>query len=91
MPLPRSILDEQVRRGDEEHHAAERDRRRDAVLTAVLCLAWSVLGIALLLTSFHMTSDFARVVYYAGLGGANAGIIFTLLAWYRRGEKRGDW
>lgn len=85
-------MDELATRHEREHMSAEGDRRRDAVRTALLCMAWAALGIFLLLLSFHLTQGvYANLSYYAGLGIGNAGIIFTLLAAYRRGEKRGDW
>ncbi len=92
MPLPKRLLEEQVRRHDGEHSAAEGDRRRDALLTALVCMAWAGLGIFLLMLSVRMdASTLARVSYFGGVAIGNGGIIFTLLAAYRRGEKRGDW
>jgi hypothetical protein len=32
-----------------------------------------------------------NAAFWGGLGLGNSGIIYTLLAGYRRGEKRGDW
>ena len=92
MPLPKHLLEEQVRRHDGEHRAAEGDRRRDAILTALACMAWAGLGIFLLMLSVRTdASALARVSYFGGVAIGNGGIIFTLLAAYRRGEKRGDW
>jgi hypothetical protein len=31
-----------------------------------------------------------RGLFYAGVGAGNAGVIFSILGWYRRGERRGD-
>jgi hypothetical protein len=92
MPLPRHILEEQARQRAAEHEVAQRDTLWDHVRTALTCVFWAALGIALLGLSFH-TTDLAlgNAAFAAGLGIGNGGIIFTLLAAYRRGEKRGDW
>jgi len=76
----------------EESVQANRDKFRDYVVTALTCFAWSFLGIFLIAWSAH-TTDLAmgEAAFWAGLGVGNTGIIFTLLAAYRRGEKRGDW
>lgn len=85
-------MDELALRHDRDHRSAEGDRRRDAIRTALLCMAWAAFGIFLLLLSFHLSAGvYASLAYYVGLGAGNAGIIFTLLSAYRRGEKRGDW
>jgi hypothetical protein len=48
----------------------------------MFCVAWS----------FHTTdTSYGRMAFFGGLGVGNGGVIFTLLAVYRRGEARGDW
>jgi hypothetical protein len=92
MPIPRDIREELIAKRAAEHSAAQRDKLIDLVLTALLCLVWSALGIFLILLGAHLTHRvYARVAFYAGIAVGNGGIIFTLLAAYRRGEKRGDW
>lgn len=92
VPLPKALLEERAERHEREHRGAERDRRRDALRTAALCLMWSIAGIGLLGTSFHLEDGgYARIAYFGGIAVGNGGIIFTLVAAYRRGEKRGDW
>ena len=92
MPIPYDIMDELIAKRAAEHSAAQRDKLLDLVLTALLCLAWSALGIFLILLGAHLTHQvYARVAFYAGIAVGNGGIVFTLLAAYRRGEKRGDW
>jgi hypothetical protein len=50
------------------------------------------LGLYLLGWSVHTTDDrYGWLAFYAGLILGNAGIVFTLLGAYRRGEQRGDW
>jgi len=71
---------------------ADRDKTRDAVLTALSCLLWMGAGVFLVLWSFHTTDmAYGRAAFAGGIAVGNGGIIFTLLAFYRRGEARGDW
>lgn len=92
MPLPPDIRDELARRRFAEHAEAQRDTRRDHVRTALTCWGWCLLGIAMIGTSFGLTHQtLAEALFWGGLGVGNAGMIFTLLGAYRRGEKRGDW
>lgn len=92
MPLPKHLLDELGVKRDAESKEAERDKWRDVLLTSLQCLAWSAVGVALILWSAHTTSlTYGKMAFFGGLGIGNGGIIFTLLAAYRRGERRGDW
>jgi hypothetical protein len=92
MPLPRHLLDDLQRRRAQEDKAAERDKLLDYARTAVMCWAWCLVGLALIGWSFHTTDEsWGRIAFLAGLGLGNAGMIFTLLGAYRRGEQRGDW
>lgn len=76
----------------EEAVQANRDKVRDYVLTALSCFAWCGAGVFLIAWSAHTTDQtLGNAAFWGGLGIGNAGIIFTLLAAYRRGEKRGDW
>ena len=85
-------MEELITKRAAEYSAAQRDKFLDFTLTALLCLVWSALGIFLILLGAHLTHPvYARVAFYAGIAVGNGGIIFTLLAAYRRGEKRGDW
>jgi hypothetical protein len=71
---------------------AERDKWRDYALTAVKCLGWCGVGLFLIAWAVHTTDEtLGRAAFYVGIGVGNVGIIYTLLAAYRRGEKRGDW
>jgi len=92
MPLRRELLDELARKREAAEAEAERVRRRDMVRTGALCVAWMLVGLYLLGWALHSTHDtYARVAFYAGIIVGNGGIVFTLLAAYRRGEQRGDW
>ncbi len=86
--MPESMAERRRR----EHVQAERDKFRDYVLTALACLGWCAVGLSLIAWSVHTTDEtWGHAAFYAGIGIGNAGIIYTLLAAYRRGEKRGDW
>ncbi len=92
MPLPAELLEEMSAKRRDEEVAANRDRLLDYFWTAMICLAWSSFGVVSVLWSAHTTSmTYGRIAFFGGLGAGNAGIIFTLLGAYRRGEKRGDW
>jgi hypothetical protein len=71
---------------------ADGDRRRDLARAALACLFWLVAGLGCMMWSFHTTDEgYGRAAFYLGLGLGNGGIVFTLLAAWRRGERRGDW
>ncbi len=79
-------------RSIEESQAASRDAVRDLALTALACLAWALAGIACIAWSAHTSNLlYGRMAFFTGVGLGNGGVIFTLLAAYRRGERRGDW
>lgn len=82
------ITDREIRTAEE----AERDTRRDLIRTALLCVAWSAIGVYLILWSAHTTNVFyGKVSFFSGLAIGNGGMIYTLLRAYLRGERRGDW
>ena len=92
MPISDDLLDEVEARHRGEREAADRDRWRDMGRSGLQCIAWSLAGIAPILWSAHTTSvAWGRIAFFAGVALGNGGIIFTLLAAYRRGEERGDW
>lgn len=92
-PVKRSELYEKIEaRGVAEREEASRDTVRDLAVTALVCVGWALAGIALIALSAHTSSLFyGRLAFYSGVGLGNAGVIFTVLGAYRRGEKRGDW
>ncbi len=92
MPIPPEIREELQRRRFSEHREAGRDTLRDYLRTGIQCIAWCLLGLALIGWSFNSTDDrYAKAIFWAGLGVGNAGIIFSILGLYRRGEAGGDW
>ena len=90
--LGKRLREEMYARHRGEREDAERDTRRDLALTALACVGWVALGLFLVLWSFHTTSlIYGRIAFLSGIAIGNGGWIFTMLAAYRRGEKRGDW
>ena len=89
---PGDLVEETVRRRAERDVVAKRISRRDLAWTAAECVAWVLLGLGLIGWSLHTTDGvLARAAFYAGLGVGNAGWLFSVLAAYVRGERRGDW
>jgi hypothetical protein len=92
MPLRKELLEEMGRAREIAEREADRVRRRDMIRTGALCVVWMLLGLYLIGWSMHTTDErYASAAFYAGWIIGNAGIIFTLLDAYRRGEQRGDW
>jgi len=92
MPLPERLQRELAAKREAESRRARRDTWRDIGLTCLQVIVWCVLGLASLLTSFHVRDDLTgRMLFWGGLAVGNGGMLFTLLAAYRRGEARGDW
>lgn len=79
-------------RARRERELAQGDTLRDLLLTVLQCFAWVALGLFLIAWAFHTTSEtWGRIAFLSGIAIGNGGWIFTMLAAYRRGEKRGDW
>jgi hypothetical protein len=92
MPLPADLLEGMVERSQAAESRARWDLRIDLALTALACMAFSTTGIALIGFALHTTDPWiGRICFWSGLAVGNSGILFTLLAAYRRGERRGDW
>lgn len=92
MPPSRAILEELAERNADQAALADRERREDYVRTAVACIAWGAVGAYCVAWSVHTTDlTLGRIAFFGGIGLGNGGVIFTLLAAYRRGERRGDW
>jgi len=92
MPLPRGLLEEMEERHAAESLQADRDRLRDFARTALECVGWCALGMLCVAWSLHTTDVlYGQFAFWGGLGIGNGGWIFSVLAAYRRGERRGDW
>jgi hypothetical protein len=78
-------------RNIEAERRARSDRAASNVWTVLACLAFAALGIACIGGALHTTDVWiGRILFWGGLGMGNSGILFTLLAAYRRRENRGD-
>ena len=85
-------LDAMAQRAMEAADDADRERFRDLLRSAALCVFWGAIGIFCVAWSFHTTDiAFGKMAFFAGLGIGNGGIAFPLAAAYLRGERRGDW
>jgi len=92
MPLPAELLEAMAARNRASETRARWDAVRDLTITAATCMFFAALGILLIGAALHTTSEWiGRACFWGGLAIGNSGIIFTLLAAYRRGERRGDW
>jgi hypothetical protein len=91
VPLPQDLRDAMEAARLREAAEADRERRRDFYRTAIECLAWCAFGLVCMGWGFHTTDALlGRVAFLVGIGAGNAGVIFAILGWYRRGERRGD-
>jgi hypothetical protein len=92
MPMPKRYLDEL----GAKHKAAEQEARRasrsDILRTLRDIFFWTAVGLVVLAFAFHVNDRQLGVgLLWAGQGIGFGGVAFSLLAAYRRGEKRGDW
>ncbi len=86
------ILDEMATAHLQQAAESERDKWKDMGVTALHCVFWAWLGIACIGLALHTTDiTYGKAAFYAGVAIGNGGVIFSLLAAYRRGEERGDW
>ncbi len=92
MPMPQKYRDEMVASAAHAHGAARSETVRDLFRTCghmvfwVLC-GWVLIGFSALTTDVLL----GWVLYWAGITVWIPGVLFSLLAAYRRGETRGDW
>ena len=91
MAPTRGTLEKFVEGNADAEAKAERGRRNEWLAAATGCFAWAAAGIWCVMWSFHTSDEtLGSVAFYGGLGIANGGVIFTLLAAYRREERRGS-
>lgn len=90
--LPGGDHDEQVERHPRAERAARRVLWRDLARTSLHLLAWAGAGLALIGWSWHTgDSEVGRVLWLAGQTVWLCGVLWSVLAAYRRGRTRGDW
>jgi hypothetical protein len=92
MPMDKRLYEELQARNEAQHIAAERDRRRSMLWSALMCLVWAGLGLVCYGFAFHTTDpQIADICKWGAYLITYGGVSFTLLRAYRRGEQRGDW
>jgi hypothetical protein len=91
MPLPPEIQEELERKRLEEHRQASRDSSWAHVRTALLCVAWSGIGLVVMAFGLHTTDpDLGQIAWKGGMVVGYAGILFTLIRAYAKAKERGD-
>ena len=92
MPTPRKDYDALIAQREAEHHRAEGDTFRDLLKTSLHVVLWVLAGWVFIGLSAHTTNaTIGWIAFWLGLAIWIPGVLFSLLAAYRRGEKRGDW
>jgi polyferredoxin len=92
MALERPYEKEQMERNARLDRQARRDYWRDILRTMLHLAFWVAVGLGLMGSALH-TRDAALggVLWLAGQTLWLSGVLFSLLAAYRRGSRRGDW
>lgn len=92
MPIRRPDYDELIARREAEHRRATSDTFRDLAKTSLQMVGWVLAGWTFIAFSVHTTNEIVgRILWWTGLAVWIPGVLFALLAAYRRGERRGDW
>jgi hypothetical protein len=91
MPLPREIREEMERKRVDEHRLASRDAFRANVQAALMCVAWSAVGLVIMGWGLHTTDpDLGQVAWKGGMVVGYTGILLTVVRWYLKARERGD-
>lgn len=92
MALERPYEQEQMVRNAALERQARRDYWRDIFRTMLHLAFWVAVGLVLLGSALH-THDavLGHILWLAGQTVWLSGVLFSLLAAYRRGSRRGDW
>ena len=91
MPLPREIREEMERRRVDEHRLASRDAFRANVRAGLMCVAWSCAGLVVMGWGLHTTdAELGEIAWRGGMILGYAGILVTVVRWYRKARQRGD-
>lgn len=90
--MPKRYRDAQIESRQRSEREATRETRRDLVRTCGHILFWVACGMVLIGLALHTPDPgIGRVFWLAGQAVWLSGVLFALLAAYRRGEQRGDW
>ncbi len=91
MPTRKELLDDIARQREAAELQTTRAVRWTLVRCGLTCVGWMLAGLYLIGWALHTTDEgYGRIAYYGGVIVGNAGILYTLLATYRRLERRGD-
>jgi hypothetical protein len=91
MPLPREIREEMERKRVDEHRLASRDAFRANVQAALMCVAWSAVGLVIMGWGLHTTDpELGQVAWKGGVIVGYTGILLTVVRWYLKARDRGD-
>jgi len=91
MPLPQEIREEMERKRVDEHRLASRDAFRANVQAALMCVAWSAVGLVIMGWGLHTTDpDLGQAAWKGGMVVGYTGILLTVVRWYRKARERGD-
>jgi hypothetical protein len=91
MPLPQEIREEMERKRVAEHRLASRDAFRANVQAALMCVAWSAVGLVIMGWGLHTTDpDLGQVAWKGGMIVGYTGILLTVVRWYLKARERGD-
>jgi hypothetical protein len=92
VPMPRKYQEQLMRSHAEANRPASRETFWDLVRTCGHMAFWLLCGWALIGLSAHTTDTrLGWPLFWAGITVWIPGVLFSLLAAYRRGERRGDW
>jgi hypothetical protein len=76
----------------QEHVEAERDRRRDLLLTVLTIAVWTVVGLVIMGMGIWVDDEgIGKPLWIGGRVVGMAGVAYALYKAYLRGERRGDW
>lgn len=92
MSTPRVGYQEQIERNRLSERAARRDRWLSMGRTLVELVLAVAVGFGFIAFSAHTRDEeLGHMLFRVGQLAWIAGVLFALLAAYRRGERRGDW
>lgn len=75
----------------DEHRLASRDAFRANVQAALMCVAWSAVGLVIMGWGLHTTDpDLGQVAWKGGVIVGYTGILLTVVRWYLKARERGD-
>jgi hypothetical protein len=75
----------------EEHRLAERDAFWANVRAALMCVAWSCVGLVIMGWGLHTNDpELGQIAWRGGVIVGYAGILFTVVRAYLKAKERGD-